>query len=104
MDRNKGKNSQFFGEKTIKASPPIYIYRVSHPSYHPPKKTESQKWGEEEKKESKNSPYTWDSDFFGGDKKDDSPCIYIYFETQVLCTYTAYQTGTKKNSTDGVLK
>ena len=28
MDINKGKNSQFFGEITIMASPPIYIFLI----------------------------------------------------------------------------
>ena len=33
VDIKKGKNSQYFGEITIKASPPIYIYLI--PLYEP---------------------------------------------------------------------
>ena len=49
------------------------IYRVSHPSCHPPKQ-QSPRHGAKEKTESKNSPHVWDSVFLGGGKKDDTPC------------------------------
>ena len=54
--------------------PKIPLYRVTHPSCHT-QKNRVPDMGWRKKTESKNSPHVRDSVFWGGGKKDKSPCI-----------------------------